>query len=588
VLKQGYPEIELVLEIRKAFLALLPEGDSAGLVAGLAIGERGRLSDEVANQMRELSLTHLVAVSGANLAIVMAAVWFVLAALGAGRHIRFAVSLVGMVCYVLIVGPESSVIRSATMASFVMAAMCLGRGSNPMHALSAAVITILLIDPGMATDFGFSLSAMVTTGLLIAATPIFEVLKPHLPQIVALGAAATIAAQLYTTPILLMLQPGLPLYSVIANLLAGPVVAPVTVLGITSVALALPAPWVSLLLNQLAMLGTSVIVWVAETLSGLPFVRLHFVSGAWGVAVAFGLVLLITLYLTAQQPRIRKLALKGVAGTVLLGALLSLFEIGRYNTSFDGWDVIACDVGQGDALLIRSRGEVALIDFGPDEAALARCLRDAGVERIHLAVISHYDADHVAGVDGLSATAVGLALLPGFEDDRPLKEKVVGFLSEAGAQAQIGQVGMTGSLGACVWSILMPSASAKEASDSNDASLVAKFDCPLGSILALGDLGEAGQQRLISSGRLSFTPNTILKVAHHGSADQSRVLHELVRPSVAVISVGKNRYGHPSDRILRILSSLGTRVFRTDQSGHVAMRFSDEGIGIRAAGKLAG
>ncbi len=589
-IKSSYPLVSSVEQVRSAFLSLIGfnPSDSKALVAGLAIGERTLLSEQTAEQMRDLSLTHLVAVSGANLAIVIGAVWFLTAYLGFSRNLRFSTGLIAMCGYVLLVGPESSVIRAATMALFVTVAMWLGRGSSPLHALALAISVLLLLDPGIATDFGFSLSAIATAGLLVAAGPIFEILKSKMPEWLALGLAAAFSAQLFTTPILLMLQPGLPLYAVLANLLVEPVVAPVTILGISSAVLAMPAPILAKLGIELGSLGTGWIVLVSNQLSELPFVRIHFVGGPAGVAIAASVVVLTAAYFTLEGPELKRLLLLAIGGVALVGAALSVFDVLRSNRIHQTWDVLNCDVGQGDALLLRSANAVALIDVGPDPTLLKACLGTASVRRIDLLIISHYDADHVAGIDALEGIEIGLAVLPGFEDDRPLADKVQRRMDQWAQSQTIGQRGMSGELGSCRWWILEPSFNASEASDSNDASLVALFDCEDYRLLALGDLGEQGQNRLLASSAsiLKAATPLVLKVAHHGSADQSRELHEYLAPKVALVSVGANRFGHPTDRVLRILNSTGTSVFRTDQEGAVSVQAGVDGLSVGTGGKL--
>lgn len=590
-IKTSFPKMPEVEAMRSRFLALIGDepDDALALVAGLAIGERSLLSEQTAEQMRDLSLTHLVAVSGANLAIVIGAVWFLAAYLGFSRGLRFILGLTAMSCYVLLVGPESSVIRAATMAFFVTVGLWLGRGSSPLHSLALAVSVLLVLDPAIATDFGFSLSAIATAGLLVAAGPLFETLRTRLPDWLALGVSAAVAAQLFTTPILLMLQPGLPLYAVFANLLVEPVVAPVTILGISSAALAIPLPSIAQLGIFLASIGTGWIVEVAKALSGLPLVRLHFVGGPLGVAIAAASVVSIAGYFQASGIKTKRWLLRLTGGLFALGGILSLVDIARSGATHRDWEVLNCDVGQGDAMLIRNSGFVALIDVGPEAESIRSCLGAAGVERIDLLVISHYDADHVAGIDGLEEVSVGLAILPGFADDRPLADKVELRMESWAERIETGQRGMTGSLGKCLWRILEPSYSAAETTDSNDASLVTLFECPELRVLALGDLGEPGQSRLLASSEsyMRGTAPLVLKVAHHGSADQSRRLHEAIRPAIAVLSVGENRFGHPTERVLRILTSVGAQIFRTDQNGAVSIASFEGRLTVMTGGKLA-
>jgi competence protein ComEC len=197
-IKQSYPTIDGIERIRVLFLGNLNgvTNEAAALVAGLTIGERGLVPAQLEEQMRDLSLTHLVAVSGANLAIVLGSIYFLTGALGLPRNLRFLSALVIMSLYVLLVGPESSVIRAATMALFVMLGLWLGRGSNPIYALSSAVLFLLLIDPGLATDVGFGLSAFATAGLVGLAPVIYQKLETKLGKVLAVGVAATAAAQI--------------------------------------------------------------------------------------------------------------------------------------------------------------------------------------------------------------------------------------------------------------------------------------------------------------------------------------------------------------------------------------------------------
>jgi competence protein ComEC len=273
----------------------------------------------------------------------------------------------------------------------------------------------------------------------------------------------------------------------------------------------------------------------------------------------------------------------------IAGFVLSLLDLGRSAAAHKTWNVLNCDVGQGDALLVRSSNQVMLIDVGPAPEIVSDCLQQAGITRVDMLVISHYDADHVAGIDGLGGVGIGLAILPGFADDRPLAEKVESRMALWAESVSTGQRGMRGHLGECDWQILEPSYSASEASDSNDASLVTLVECADYQLLSLGDLGEAGQRRLLASSRsmLSSPKPLIVKVAHHGSADQSRELYELLKPEIGVFSVGKNNFGHPTDRALRILHSTGATILRTDTDGAIAISSIGSEVSYVTGGKLS-
>jgi competence protein ComEC len=592
-IKLSYPRIEFIEGLRAVFLfrAQGVNPDAKALVGGLAIGERDLLSPEMAENMKTLSLTHLVAVSGANLAIVMGVVYLLTAACALSRNTRFVTALLVMVAYVLVVGPESSVLRSATMATFVVIGLWLGRGTKPIISLAWAVIFLLAIDPGLATDFGFSLSALATVGLLTMALPIYNWLSRYMPRLIAIGIAASFSAQLATTPVLLMLQPSIPIYSVLANLIVEPVVAPVTVLGILALILAYPLPVLSSAVSYVASLGTWWITLVATEVSGWPAARVHFVAGPVGVALAS---LIVLLSLGLYQKRLSKYR-TGIAaslvGVMLFSASWSSADQIRFQV-FDGeWDVVNCDVGQGDALVVRSQGVVALIDVGREPEPIDKCLDNLQVTKIDLLVITHFDADHAGGIYGaLNNRYVKTAIISGFADNRPLVSLVETALAQSKVEVLTGFAGMGGKLGELKWRVLAPTAKATEAKDSNDASVIVSFTGAGYGLLALGDLGGVGQTRLMRNAggvlnELSGMP-LLLKVAHHGSADQSTELFRLLSADIAIFSVGQNPYGHPTKKALDQAALSGSRIVRTDQLGSIALRFQEQAWSISGAGKL--
>jgi competence protein ComEC len=590
-IKLNYPQIPPIDTIREAFLnsASGVTPDAMGLVAGLTIGERDLVSDQLAEQMRITSLTHLVAVSGANLAIVLGAIYLVAARIGLPRNVRFLGALVAMILYVLLVGPESSVIRAATMASFVMAGLWLGRGTKPIYPLALAVGFLLAIDPGLATDVGFALSAFATAGLTMLAQPLYEIWSRRLWKPVALGLAATASAQLFTLPVLLYLQPSLPTYSLIANLVVEPVVAPVTIFGILSVMFAPVFPILTQTITWLASFGTLWITKVAQTFAEMPLARMHFVQGWMGIAISALLVAGITAWIIGPSPA-RRIAKLVTLAILLFSATWSGADLIRSSIVTKNLEVLACDVGQGDALLVRSAGQVALIDLGRDPLPLKKCLRGLGVDHIDILMLTHFDADHVGGVAALSEVTVDKVLISPFQDDRPLVELTLNFLSRRANISQASSL-TSGTLGKVTWRILSPTPTATEASDSNDASLVALFEFEGFNLLTLGDLGEPGQERLIAKFPSLMSSlsqkKLVLKVAHHGSADQSRRFHRLIEPDLAIFSVGRNDYGHPTKSTLNLLASVGALSLRTDLSGSVGIYERDGEIRYFLAGKLS-
>ena len=569
-------------DLRANYVALLSgvTPDSKVLVAGLAMGEIADLSEELEEQMRSVSLTHLVAVSGANCAIVVGMVYLICVRLSLGRTGRTVVSLASLIGYVLLVGPDPSVLRAAVMTASVIVMVSLGRRTWALNALAIAAIILWIADPWLAVEYGFGLSVLATSGILLLAPAMTEKLASRMPLPLALGLSVTLSAQLLCLPLLLQLQPGLPTYSVIANLLAGPMVAPVTVLGIVAVVLSPITPWLVGPITWLASLGTFLIEMVAIFFAELPIVYFPWVTGFSATILSTLLILMVSAWLRSNLPRLRQVSVAGLV--VVAVATLSVpaaSEILPGGWPLRDWEVVACDVGQGDALVIKSLGRVAVIDVGKDEDLIDACLTELGVSAIDLLVLTHFDFDHVGGLTGaLRGRVPSHAIVSGFPDDRPATKSSLDQLLEVGAQVMIAEPTISGSLGEFDWRVLAPTKTASEAKDSNDASVTMVFRSPQLELVLLGDLGAEGQERVSRSIMqvIRGSPNPlILKVSHHGSNDQSAKFHQQLEPDLALISVGsENGYGHPGKQALQILDSVGAQVLRTDLLGAIAISSS--------------
>lgn len=568
--------------VRAAFLDNLSglSLESKALVAGLAIGDTSLLPEELNEDFKTLSLTHLNAVSGANCAIVVGAVFWLLGFVTRRRWLRVALAISALIAYVSLVGGGSSVVRAAIMAVVVL--LLLERGVWPVAALSVTAIAMLLFDPNYAKDYGFALSIFATAGILIVAPELSRRLALRIPKALALALAVTISAQLWCMPVLLDLQEGVPTYAVLANLLAEPVVAPVTILGICAAAIAYPLPWLSEILTWLASFPAQWIVAVAKNLTKLPETTIAWHTGIAGMTI---LVLGATIWIA----RSKRFGVTLVVSVLAFELIWSAAGIVRSTTWLAGdWKVVNCDVGQGDALVLRSRGQLAVIDVGRDTEPINSCLRALGVSKIDLLVLTHFDADHAGGLSGaLAGRTVESALLTPFEDTRPLAGLAKELLSTVPRVSEAG-VGFSGTLGDFSWKVLSPSMSASEAADSNDASIAMRWESDTMVIYTMADLGEPGQQRMADAfgGYLYHPANkpVVLKVSHHGSADQFHELIEAMHPEIALISVGEgNSYGHPTERTLDTLRSVGSRILRTDQDGALAvfddLRYSVSGGG---------
>ncbi|MFM6980274.1 MAG: ComEC/Rec2 family competence protein [Micrococcales bacterium] len=543
--------------------------DAQALVLGITNGDDSQLSSGLKDQMRELSLSHLTAVSGTNCSIVIAASFALLTKLGLRTRARVTLTLAVLALYLGLVGNQPSVLRAAAMSSFALLALLTSSRLNPVAVLAASVLAVLFFDPSLASDYGLALSALATLGLLTLAPRLYQKLKLRLPNWLALSVSVTVSAQVFCLPVLVLLQPEQSSLSIIANILVEPVIVVITLLGIAGTCLVFVAP-ISQSIFWLASLPAQYVIAVTEWLSQMsaPTVELG--------NFAFALTALVLLILLGLKHRAASSAAKFVAGMIVISiaawqasaALSSGFPIAN-------WFYASCDVGQGDATVIRSQGQIALIDVGRDPKLINRCLNALHIGRIDLLVLTHYDADHVAGLSGAIANRqVGLALVTAFQDERNWIQQE---LHAAGIRFVPAEKGMRGSLGNFEWLVLSPHHAGLDSEDANDGSVTMLWQDRDVNIMTLADLGQKGQMRLgeelatWDNNQIHSKP-IVLKVSHHGSADQFDELHEWLKPTIATISVGaSNSYGHPTRHTLKLLASTATKVLRTDQLGNISI-----------------
>lgn len=581
--------------IRQAFLENLsgPTGDSSGLLAGLAIGDTSKLSELAQDNMKVVSLTHLTAVSGANCAIVIGLVYWILGRLALSRLIKTLISISALVFYVLLVGPEPSVLRAATMAGVVMLGHLLGRKGGATQALAVCVIALLIADPWLATNYGFQLSVLATLGILELAPAMALRLSARMPKWLSLLLAVSISAQLACLPVLLQLQAGLSTYSIPANLLSEPLVAPITVLGIGACLISPIAPWVSSFLSWIASLGAWFILAIAKFFAEAPVATVDWPSGIYGVIGGILVLILVVAWMRSRNGQVRKISALSIS--ILVAAIIGGCSSQQFQASSwppKDWSVISCDVGQGDATVIKSQGLIALIDVGRKPGPIKKCLDRLKVVKIDLLVLTHFDLDHVGGLDGaIESRVVGTAVITSYQDERPAAAITWRKLSTVAVETIEAGAGLSGTFGDFKWQVLSPHLGAAEAEDSNDGSVTMLFSNAQMVFLGLADLGERGQMRLASESSSWLGDGfgdvpVVVKVAHHGSRDQYPELYEQLRPQISLFSVGEgNEYGHPTDRSLAMVRIAGSSIFRTDKQGSIAIVATSEGLRAYVSGR---
>lgn len=543
--------------------------DVRGLLPGLVDGDTSELDPVLAERFRTAGLTHLVAVSGTNCSILIGAVLLTLRRLRAGPWICAGCGALVLVGFVAVSRPSPSVLRAALMAAIAMVALAGGRPRRAVPTLAGAVLALLLWNPALAINAGFTMSVLATAALLIIAPPWADALRRRrVPPVVAESIAVAAAAHLVTAPVIAALSGRVSLVAIAANVLAEPMVAPATVFGFLA---AVVSPvWLSggRIAAELAGWPCRWLVGVASYLGGLPGATLPWAGGAAG-GIAL-LVLAAGIVALARWPVARRAMLAAAVVGLLIQIPVRTIASGWPPP---GWLFVACDVGQGDALVLSAGpGSGVVVDAGPDPVAVDRCLHELGVGEIALLAFSHDHLDHVAGIDGvLHGRRVGLVMTG------PLAEPVAGAalvdrrLAARGLTGAPAQVGRQLAIGRVQLDIVAPGTAFHDTrSDPNNSSLVLRATVGGVRILLPGDVEIEAQQSLLESG--ADLRADVLKVPHHGSAYFSAPFLEAAHARVGIISVGvHNDYGHPSPLLLTAMATLGVPVRRTDLDGDIAI-----------------
>ncbi|MFW3385482.1 UNVERIFIED_CONTAM: ComEC/Rec2 family competence protein [Kocuria sp. CPCC 205274] len=585
--------------------------DAAGLLPGMTFGERSGIGPELDQAMRDTGLTHLTAVSGANCALVTALAGHTALSLGAGRRTCLAAGLGALAAFVLLVGPDPSVLRAAVMGGLAALSLLTGRTAVSLATLAGAVIALVVVRPALAAEYGFVLSVLATAGIVVSGRPLTRWLGTRVPEVLAVAVAIPAAAQLWCAPVLVLLQPAVPVYSLPANVLAAPLVPVVTVCGLAGLLLLnLPdgagAPAAVLPLGAGA-LGARLVAGTARALAGAPGALAPWPQGLPGVllmtlASATLLLAVHALDVRRRRPRPtsgtlhegpapvpvpeehwrersrrrRRRRIAAAAAVLLVLAGLALRAAVDARRPPPGWEAVLCDVGQGDAVLLRTApGRAVLVDTGPDPQALARCLRRSGVEHLDLVVLSHAHADHTGGLPALARHGRIDEVWYATAAAAPPEE-----LTDAlpGTPARRPAPGETRTLGGLRLTVLAPAPTAPgrwsdpSSADENNASLVLRAeltgeDGGSTSWLLTGDLEEEGARALLRTAG-PLVDVDVLKVSHHGARNGGTAVIDAAAPRLAVVSAGRdNDYGHPHPRILDHLRTRGIPLVRTDEHG---------------------
>ncbi|WP_245565454.1 ComEC/Rec2 family competence protein [Nocardioides insulae] len=552
--------------------------DQAALVPALVDGDDQAIRPDLAADFRTTGLTHLLAVSGTNLTLVVGFLLVVARWCRVRGRWLLLVGALGILGFVLLARTEPSVVRAAAMGTVGLIAMGSNGAQRALRALGLSVLGLLLVDPWLAVSAGFALSVLATAGILVFGPPWRDALARWLPRWCAEAIAVPAAAQLACLPVIAAISGQVSMVAVVANLLVQTVVGPATVLGLLGGLVALVWLGAAQRIGTFAGWCVAWVILVAERGAALPVAEI-----AWGSGpLALGLLTLLSLLLALAGPRVLRHPAGGILCAIAMVAVVTAPSAAWGPGSPSGawppadWALVACDVGQGDALVIRAGPDRAVVvDTGPEPDLLDRCLDELRIEQVPLVVLTHFHSDHVGGLDGLlGERPVGQILASPLEEPADGARRVHALADRAGVPLRAAAYGESGGVGEATYQVIGPVPGAvslgQGESAANDASVVLLVEVAGVRMLLTGDVEPPAQAAL---GRAtSGLQVDVVKVPHHGSRFQDAAWLAALEAEVAVVSVGgDNEYGHPAEPTLEALEGAGADVYRTDRDGAVAV-----------------
>lgn len=404
------------------------------------------------------------------------------------------------------------------------------------------------------------------------------------PPRLAEALAAAGAAQAVCAPVVAVLSARVSLVAVPCNLLAEFAVAPATVLGFAALATAPVAMPVAKAFAWGASWPAGWIADIARTGAALPGAGVDW-PGSWTGALLLGLCMVLVVFVGARL--LKHPWWCAACGVLLLLVVARPAPLTRAITGWPppGWRFAMCDVGQGDAtVLAAGEGTGVVVDAGPDPALVDHCLRELGITKVPLVILTHFHADHVAGLPGvLRGRSVGAIQTTGLEEPEDQAEFVHREAAERRIPVTRAVAGERRRTGTLDWEVLWPApAPSPEPEGANDASVTLLVRSAGLRLLLLGDLEPPAQRALLRTPAAAGLRGVdVLKVAHHGSAYQDPDLIRAAAPRLALISCGAdNTYGHPAPSTVAALREGGAVVLRTDEDGALAVVGAGRELGV--------
>lgn len=562
--------------------------DVAAFLKAMLIGDRTDFSENltVTNAFSDAGVYHIIAVSGLHVSFFAGMIYMLL-----GHKKWTAVVIVPLILFFMaMTGFTPSVTRAGIMQIFVVMAPVFKRDNDSITSLSVALALILFVNPYAIAHAGLQMSFLATlgmilvtpklTGSLIKAAKItkksdrtfMRKIRDRVLYFVIVSFSATVGALALTMPITAIYFGNISLAAPIANILVLWIASFVFSLGLIICALGFIWMPLATILAYPVIIAVRYILWVVVAIGTSGFAAVY-TSNKY-IIIWFVYVYSLGIIFAIMKARLRQVIIPICLSVILLCTVLL---VTAFDTDSKPMTFTALDVGQGQCIVMTSDEYTVAIDCGGSYYDAGNILGDhilsLGRSKLDVLVLTHFDSDHCNGVDELMERIdVSTLIVPDPDTcDSDMADEIISLAKEKNVELIYAEQDMIVSFDSSELQVFAPLTNGEE----NEMCLVSLFSCKDYDILVTGDIGTSTERILVREKNLPDIE--VLVAGHHGSSGSTgMVLLETVKPETVVISVGDNSYGHPSDKVLDRLATIGAEVYRTDEMGNITITYNGE------------